>query len=303
MAKTVVGVYDESTDAQAAIEALNRAGFSRDDISLLSASEARRRGMDVDVPEQERGTKADEGAGLGAGAGAVVGGLGGLLVGLGTLLLPGLGLVLAAGPLVTTLIGAGIGAGLGALVGALIGMGIPEEEAQYYAEAVRRGGTLVAADVPDNKVDDAIEVMERHNPVDIRERAATWRREGWAPGDYDVRTYDTTAQATGQQVARTGTTTGIQPFEDYDTEYRTHYERAYGSRGRTYDYYRPAYRYGYSLAHDWRYRDRDWSDVEADARRGWEESNVGLWDDFRDAVHEGWERAKSGLTRERGGRA
>ena len=178
MAKTVVGVYDEVSDAQAAIEDLNRAGFPRNDISMLSAAEARRRGIDVEPEARREGNKADEGAGLGAGAGAVVGGLGGLLVGLGTLLLPGLGLVLAAGPLVTTLIGAGIGAGLGALVGALIGMGIPEEEAHYYAEAVRRGGTLVAADVAEERIDDAIDVMERHNPVDIRERAATWRREG-----------------------------------------------------------------------------------------------------------------------------
>jgi len=301
MAKTVVGVYDEVSDAQAAVEDLGRAGFPSSDISLLSAAEARRRGLDVEPETRREGNKSDEGAGLGAGAGAVVGGLGGLLVGLGTLLLPGLGLVLAAGPLVTTLIGAGIGAGLGALVGALIGLGIPEEEAHYYAEAVRRGGTLVAVDSEEGRIDDAIDVMERHNPVDIRERAATWRREGWTPGDYDVRTYETTEQAAGQEMARTGTG-GLQPFETFDTDYRSHYDRVYGSRGRTYDYYRPAYRYGYSLANDWRYRDRSWADVEADARRGWEESNVGLWDDFREAVHEGWESAKGGLTRERGER-
>ncbi|MHB0857334.1 MAG: YsnF/AvaK domain-containing protein [Anaerolineae bacterium] len=193
MAKTVIGAYDDRTEAERVVQALADEGFSRNDISLM----VRHEGAEAGDGERGRGNKAGEGAGIGAGIGAVLGGAGGLLVGLGLLTIPGIGPVLAAGPLAAALAGAGIGAGAGALVGALVGLGIPEEEAEYYAEAIRRGSTLVAVKAQDNMANRALSIMSRFNAVDIEDRAESWRAEGWMPASTDVR--ETARQDTGQR--------------------------------------------------------------------------------------------------------
>jgi uncharacterized protein (TIGR02271 family) len=122
--------------------------------------------------------------------------LGGLLVGLGALTIPGIGPVLAAGPLaaaVSGLVGAGVGAVAGAaaggLLGALVDMGIPEEQAGIYAEGVRRGGTLVTVETEDRDLDRVRDVMNRHDPVDIDERASQWRSSGWQGFDANAQPY------------------------------------------------------------------------------------------------------------------
>lgn len=290
MAKVVVGLYNDMDVAQAALRDLVDAGFRRDDISLLTRGAREEEGREGAV-RREEDDRAGEGAGMGAGAGAVVGGLGGLLVGLGTLLLPGLGLVIAAGPIVATIIGAGIGAGVGALVGALIGMGIPEEEAQYYAEGVRRGGVLVSVEAAEEEVDRASGILARHNPVDVRERAAEWRSAGWAPAEHEV-----------ARPAERRLPMEHRPFVDLDADYRRHFESTYAATGVPYERYEPAYRYGYSLAYDSRYADMDWSAVESHARRGWDDTGYGAWEHYRDAVREGFERVRGGRTVARGGR-
>ncbi len=102
------------------------------------------------------GSKADEGAGTGAVTGTVLGGLGGLLVGAGALAIPGIGPVIAAGTIGTTLattaLGAGLGAASGSLVGALSGLGIAEERAQAYSDRVSRGDYLVIVDGTDDEI-------------------------------------------------------------------------------------------------------------------------------------------------------
>ena len=55
-------------------------------------------------------------------------------------------------------------------------MGVPKDRSGYYVEAVRRGGTLVFLRVAAEQVDEAMAIMERHQAVDIEERAAEWRR-------------------------------------------------------------------------------------------------------------------------------
>jgi hypothetical protein len=116
---------------------------------------------------------------VGAGAGALVGSIGGLLVGLGALTIPGIGPILAAGPIAAALAGAGVGAAAGGVIGALADLGIPEDEAQHYAEGIRRGGTLVAVKTDDSASERAMDIMYRHGPIDLEERAAHWRERGW----------------------------------------------------------------------------------------------------------------------------
>jgi len=140
--------------------------------------------MIVDDPDKKYSAYVEpdgtaDGTAAGAGIGAVVGGLGGLLVGLGALAIPGIGPVIAAGPIVAALAGAGVGAVTGGVIGALVDLGIPEESAHEYAESVRRGNVLVAAQVADNRADEATRIMQRQGLVDIKREAEGWRSSGW----------------------------------------------------------------------------------------------------------------------------
>jgi hypothetical protein len=92
----------------------------------------------------EKNTKAPEGALAGGGTGLVVGGVLGWLAGIGTLAIPGIGPLLAAGPIVAALAGAGAGSAIGGIAGALIGLGLPELEAKRYEEAIKQGRILVS---------------------------------------------------------------------------------------------------------------------------------------------------------------
>jgi hypothetical protein len=112
----------------------------------------------------------------------MVGGVAGLLVGIGATFIPGIGAVLAAGPL-ASLIGAGVGAASGAVLApimdALMDAGVPEEDAEIFAEGLRRGGTILSVDVDDDLADEVEDVMERSGASNIDERAQEWRDEGW----------------------------------------------------------------------------------------------------------------------------
>ena len=142
MTQTVTALYDTYDSAASAVNALEAAGIPHSDISIVSNNVDNRYSKD-------RPTNTAEDAGKGAGIGAAVGGVGGLLTGLGLLAIPGVGPVVAAGWLVATAAGAATGAvvggAAGGLVGSLTGAGVPEHDAQFYAEGVRRGGNLVTA--------------------------------------------------------------------------------------------------------------------------------------------------------------
>lgn len=206
MTRTVVALYDNFEDANAAVRELVDSGFTRDDISLMAGDEQGTYGqyLESDTYHSEGMNKetdgASSGAGVGAGIGATLGGIGGLLVGLGALVIPGIGPVIAAGPLSAALAGlAGAGAGAlaggitGGLIGALVDVGVPEETAQYYSEGVRRGGTLLTIRTEDDMSSRAVSVMNRHNPVDINSRASEWRSQGWAGFQSDARHSDVSA--------------------------------------------------------------------------------------------------------------
>ncbi len=199
MAKTIVGLYDDLSQARAVVQDLADSGFDRGDISFVANAAAEEYGSYFDEEGRYQGDRDDmtagEGAAAGAGIGATIGGLGGLLMGLGLLAIPGVGPALAAGPIVSALVGMGIGAAAGGIGGALANSGVPEEEAGYYAEGVRRGGSLVTLSVDEDRVDEAERIMNRHNPVDIEERTEGWRSEGFDRYDPQAEPY------TAEQIA------------------------------------------------------------------------------------------------------
>jgi uncharacterized membrane protein len=187
MTTTLSALYDNATDAQNAVRDLVNNGFSRENISVVASNAA------GEYAEYE-GEVTPEGETLdGAATGAVLGGMAGLVVGLAALAIPGIGPVLAAGPLASALVAAGVGAGVGAaaggLIGALVDMGVDEEQATYYAEGVRRGGTLVTVQADDHRVDEAIDILDSYEPVDLEERVSQWEEYGWEGYDPNADPY------------------------------------------------------------------------------------------------------------------
>lgn len=136
--RNVVGVYETEQEAIVAIEKLVKQGYDKQDICVIGKDL-----KNVNYIADETGTVAEETAATGAIAGGTLGGLTGLLVGVGALAIPGVGPIIAAGPIASSLIGAVAGAGLGGLTGALIAIGIPDDEAEHYGNSVKEGKILV----------------------------------------------------------------------------------------------------------------------------------------------------------------
>jgi uncharacterized protein (TIGR02271 family) len=183
MSKTVVGLMDNIGEAQEVVKDLVASGIERDDIGFMANEKqaaGTRQQARSDGGRGESDGDVASGALAGAGTGAAIGGVAGLALSLAPLAIPGIGPILAAGPIAAALTGAGIGAVAGGLIGGLTRLGVPEEEAHYYAEGVRRGGILVtvAAD-DDREAAQAVTILKRHGAVDIDERASEWRKQGW----------------------------------------------------------------------------------------------------------------------------
>lgn len=214
MTKTVVGLFDTREAALHSIQHLTDLGIPRDQLSVLARGET---DNDVNTLVDNNSTdSAATGATTGAIGGGVLGGALGLLVGIGALAIPGVGPVLAVGPLAaalgaagtTTLVGAGIGAVSGGLLGALVGAGIPEEDASYYAEGLRRGGTLVVAHVDDTLVGQTYSVLRQQGAIDIDERGGEWRSEGWERFDPDGNAWERSSKVGTATGTAAGAVTG-----------------------------------------------------------------------------------------------
>ena len=329
MARTIVGSFDNFAEAQDVLRDLQQRGFARDDISVIAnnatGQQKKQSGSEGQLPRDKADTVSETGAGTatGAAAGGVLGGAAGLVVGLMGLAIPGIGPIVAAGPIAAALAGAGVGAVAGGLIGGLTGLGVSEEEANYYAEAVRRGGALVTVRTDDSRADEAASVMRNHGAVDIERRAEQWKQQGWRRHDPTATPYSAdqlererstyggslgamsdqnlgvpsqmgaVTTASGMSITSTSST-----WASDDADYRAHYRDFLSSSGGAYEDYEPAYRYGAELGSNARYRGRIWSDIEADARRDWESSNPSrAWERFKAAVRRGWERASNAVER------
>src|SRR3954447_7465799 len=183
--RTVVGVFNNPADAEGALNEFRTAGFRPEQVSVVA-----RNNEDTSRVVENTGMGA-EGAATGAVTGGVLGGLAGFLVGISALVIPGIGPIVGAGILVSTLAGAGIGAAAGGLIGALADAGVPEEDARAYEEHVKGGRILltVHADT-DQQAQEAHRVLETGRGT-------------------HVRAYGTgAAQSSMAQIGRTGVSTG-----------------------------------------------------------------------------------------------
>src|SRR6266403_2382812 len=155
MAKTklITGLFKNKVAAEAAVDALLKRGYTRDDISVLMSDATRSKEFAL----QTRSHAAD-GAGIGGAVGGAVGAVLVAIVAVGTtLFLPGINLFIA-GPIAAALAGAGAGAATGGVIGALIGAGIPEYRAKVYDTGLRSGGILVGVEA---RSDEEVERLEQ----------------------------------------------------------------------------------------------------------------------------------------------
>jgi hypothetical protein len=159
----VFGIYTTVASADLATDSLVKAGFSAADVSALLPENLGSKPIAT-----EKNSKAPEGAATGAGSGAVLGGSLGLLVGIGALAIPGVGPLIAAGPIMAALAGMGVGGAVGGFTGALIGMGIPEYEAKRYEGRLKKGGILLSVhcDTSD-QIKRAKQIMKNTHAEDV----------------------------------------------------------------------------------------------------------------------------------------
>jgi hypothetical protein len=146
MANTAVfGIYSTRDEVEQAVDRLKLGGFRNTDISVLFPTNVGTKDF-----AHEKNTKAPEGAATGAASGAVLGGALGWLAGIGSLAIPGVGPLIAAGPIVAALAGVGVGGTVGGVTGALIGLGIPEYEAKRYEGRIKSGSILLSVHSDDS---------------------------------------------------------------------------------------------------------------------------------------------------------
>jgi hypothetical protein len=189
MTVTISRLYNSYPDAQVAISKLEAAGVKHGDISVLASNADNwykddGKAKPSTFPDRDLDRKDDraEAAGAGAGIGAAAGGAVGVLAGLGLLAIPGVGPIVAAGWLAATLAGAAAGGATGGIVGALTQSGVGKDEAEIYAEGLRRGGTVVSAKVADADASRLQAVMDSSG-VSVADRGVAYRKAGWTTFD------------------------------------------------------------------------------------------------------------------------
>ena len=159
----VFGIYASAARAEAAVDALVLDRFSNADVSVLLPDDQTTKDF-----AHEKHTKAPEGTTTGVAAGGTIGGTLGLLAGLGGLAIPGVGPLIAAGPIMGALSGLGVGGAVGGLVGALVGFGIPEYEAKRYEGGLNAGGVLLSVHCETSEeVERAQEILEETGADDV----------------------------------------------------------------------------------------------------------------------------------------
>lgn len=182
----ITRVYDDYASAQTAMSNVNALGLSGVDVSLIGDEGFRDydqgwierdpvtgRAVTVNVDPEATGTS------TGAGVGAVIGGGGGLLAGLGMLAIPGVGPVVAAGWLAATAVGAVGGALAGGAVGALVDLGLSEEDAPVFSEAIRRGGVAVSVRFPEEDRSAVVTALDTTLTRSLEDRRIGYEAEGW----------------------------------------------------------------------------------------------------------------------------
>jgi hypothetical protein len=178
--KTVAGLFKYEKEADLAIRALESAGFNENHYGVIAPNSVVQK---VNWKEDAKEGTVQTDHKLGTTGGAAVGGLTGLVAGLTALTIPGIGPVLAAGMIAAS---TGFGATAGGLLGSLTSASINEEEAETYAEAIKRGGILVVVQVEDGLEAEVKNILNEAGALEIEAHRKEWEAAGWTGFDRDA---------------------------------------------------------------------------------------------------------------------
>lgn len=174
-AKVIAGFFRTRAEGEQARSRLISAGFSEGQINYLAGDVRAHETPEVGPPIKDAGTESE------AGTDAFIGGVVGLAAGVIALAIPGIGALVAAGPIAGAIGGLTAGTAVGGVIGLLKDHGLSEEEAEFYAEGVRRGGALVTLhDLDEKREHDARKILDEAGAIDVEKLGDEWRRSGWA---------------------------------------------------------------------------------------------------------------------------
>jgi uncharacterized membrane protein len=161
----VAGTYDSQSKAREAIVLIKVYGLKNSEVSVLYSDN-----KGEPLLEEESILTSEE-ATTGTVAGATLGGILGCLAGIGTLAIPGVGPLIAAGPIMAALAGVGVGGMIGGISGCLVNMGISEGEAEYLVNRVNEGAVLVSVHTADEEMAErAFKVLQQSGAKDIMKK-------------------------------------------------------------------------------------------------------------------------------------
>ncbi len=156
MASVAVGIFDSRNQAEQSVQELRNKGFDRE-ISVVTKEEGRNEASGLSM-NRDTDSNID-----GITTGGVLGGIAGLAVGAGALFIPGIGPLIAAGPIAGLL----SGAVTGGIAGGLIDWGIPAEQSRHFEEDIKQGKTLVSVHGSSSRLDDAADILRRHGAQEV----------------------------------------------------------------------------------------------------------------------------------------
>lgn len=158
MEKRIIGYFTDNNKAQQALQELKDKGFN--EISVLGNEKGDQAG------NQDRNNNSSWAGNLTSGTmtGGALGGLAGLALGAGALFIPGIGPILALGPLAATL----GGAVTGGIAGALVDYGIPQDRSDFYETKIKEGNTVMILKADESKTNEIAQILRAHEAQDVR---------------------------------------------------------------------------------------------------------------------------------------
>lgn len=160
---TVIGVFDDQNQAERAVNEIKKAGITNDKISIVAKEDQVQNKDTHNQGENDDNNYLNQNLTTGTTTGSALGGLAGILGGAGALAIPGVGPILAAGPIAAGL----TGAVTGGLTGGLVDLGVPKQRGEYYEEEVKKGGILATVETDQNQINDVASYMRRSGARDV----------------------------------------------------------------------------------------------------------------------------------------
>ena len=287
MITTSVGIFDHFSEIVHATEILLGCGFSPEELSVVTGDSALL-GSETKTGEHRTPSRNLHNHTLRMHSGSYG-------ANAQRLSLKGIGPVAVVGPLAYRLAETVDDTQHGDLVAALIALEVLEDDAEIYAEAIRRGSTLLAVTTVRYLVERAEDVYLLHGAIDVRARVWLWQQQGWNYFNSTLEPYSA-AERERERRWHAGERKPGKSWTPYDRDFRSHFYLTYADSEVRYEHYATAYGYGYQLAKDERYEAKEWSAILPHVRHEWEAANGDVWTTVAEAVSYGFLKGREHQT-------